>query len=1175
MLNPANSPPSIGAEEMFAVAAALPPAEREAYLDAACGDHLELRARIAHLFAAHRAGESPNRPPGTEAVEIEKELARLLPEEAGSQIGHYKLLERIGEGGFGVVWVAEQDRPVRRRVALKIIKMGMNTKEVIARFEQERQALAMMDHPNIAKVLDAGATQYGRPFFVMELVRGVKMTEYCDQAKLTTRERLLLFIAVCHAVQHAHQKGIIHRDLKPANILVTLLDGVPVPKVIDFGVAKATQQQRLTDLTVYTQFEQMLGTPLYMSPEQAAMSSLDIDTRSDIYSLGVVLYELLTGRTPFDAHELNKRGLDEIRRVIREVEPARPSTALSTMVADARTKVARDQQAEPAALIGMLRGDLDWIVMKALEKDRSRRYETANLLATDIERHLADRPVQARPPTRRYRLQRFVKRHKLGVFSGISIAAALIIGTSVSVWQAVRANAALSELRNTAPAFAAQARQLVMEERFDEAVTKLGYAIQLRPESTEYLSERAALLQGQVRLAEAAADFRRILKLQPGDEHARANADLCARLQAGAREAGGGFPHAALAELYDAMTAERRPAAELMPLARVLGRENQIIREYWLGRLSSLPNASNIPIPARLTVAQRGMLDLNLAGTKISDVSPLLGMPLTSLDLSDCSELRSIEALRGMPLHQLNLTRTGVTSLEPLSEVRALEDLIVTGIPATDLSPLSGLPLRKLALASTKVSDLSALRGMPLTHLEVGHTHVTDFSPLEGMPLKLLECSYTPVEDYQPLAKLPLENLAVQGARVGDLGFARDLPLKRLVLAGSRDVSNIKVLNEVKTLEFLVLPGNPLDLAYPEIEGVESLKNHPTLKRITCTLAEGSDADSTEGAEIFWRKWDSTMRWWRPLRAAGIKVTTTRYPDDTWGVTAHSQPLDTLAMFTGSTVSMLDVSGCSSLSDLSPLHDLPLRMLAIAHTAVTDLSPLRGMALRNLWMADTKISDLSPLRGVPLKQLYMDKCSLISDLAPLLDIASLEELLLPENAMNVDILRALPKLRRISYTYDAKAGRPVSAAPEFWQQYHDLGWLRRLRVATTSLSAEQRVDGTWAVSVRDTIFSDLAILKGARISVLTLKGTSVVDVRPLAELALRRLRLDETPCKDVTALARIETLESLVLPANPTGVETLRKLPALKRVAFAADAKGEPALDAAAFWTAFDEKGGG
>ena len=367
--------------------------------------------------------------------DIEAELARLKPEEAGERIGNYKLLEQIGAGGFGVVWVAEQEKPVRRRVALKIIKLGMDTKEVIARFEQERQALAMMDHPHIAKVLDAGATQWGRPFFVMELVRGIKITNYCDQANLPTAERLALFIQVCNAVQHAHQKGIIHRDLKPSNILVTLHDGVPVPKVIDFGVAKATQQQRLSDLTIYTQFQQMIGTPLYMSPEQAEMSGLDIDTRSDIYSLGVLLYELLTGRTPFDPVDLMKQGLDEIRRTIREVEPQTPSMFLKTMADETRLAVARHRQSDPAKLTNLLRGELDWIVMKALEKDRTRRYETANGFAEDIRRSLANEPVTAAAPSVSYLFRKFARRHQAALGLAALIAVVLVAATGISLWQ--------------------------------------------------------------------------------------------------------------------------------------------------------------------------------------------------------------------------------------------------------------------------------------------------------------------------------------------------------------------------------------------------------------------------------------------------------------------------------------------------------------------------------------------------------------------------------------------------------------------------------------------------------------------------------------------------------------------------------------------------------------------
>jgi serine/threonine protein kinase/tetratricopeptide (TPR) repeat protein len=418
--------------------------EREAYLDHACAGNEALRNRLAALL---QADESPD-------PFLEPQVSGLLGqmttrpapdskvEEAGARIGHYKLLEKIGEGGCGVVYMAEQEEPIRRRVAFKVIKLGMDTKQVIARFESERQALALMDHPNIAKVHDAGATDTGRPYFVMELVRGIKITEYCDQNNLSTEERLSLFVQVCHAIQHAHQKGIIHRDIKPSNILVTLHDGVPVPKVIDFGIAKATTGQRLTDKTLFTAFQQFIGTPAYMSPEQAEMSGLDIDTRSDIYALGVLLYELLTGQTPFEQKALVAAGLDEMRRIIREQEPVRPSTRLSTLADPERTTVAKRRGADPPQLIHLLRGDLDWIVMKAIEKDRTRRYETANGVADDILRHLSNEPVAARPPNRLYRLQKLVRRNKLVFVAAALIAAVLVAATGVSVWQAVRATRA-------------------------------------------------------------------------------------------------------------------------------------------------------------------------------------------------------------------------------------------------------------------------------------------------------------------------------------------------------------------------------------------------------------------------------------------------------------------------------------------------------------------------------------------------------------------------------------------------------------------------------------------------------------------------------------------------------------------------------------------------------------
>jgi serine/threonine protein kinase/WD40 repeat protein len=416
---------------------------REQFLAEACGADAALKEQVLSLLEADVAEDDSH------FLKISR-MARsnaVPTEKPGDRIGRYKLLEQIGEGGCGLVYVAEQEEPVRRRVALKVIKLGMDTKQVIARFDAERQALAMMDHPNIAKVLDASATETGRPYFVMELVRGIRITDYCEQNHLPPRQRLDLFIQVCRAIQHAHQKGIIHRDVKPSNILVMSNDGVPVPKVIDFGIAKATQG-RLTDQTVYTAFEQFLGTPAYMSPEQAQLSMQDIDTRTDIYSLGVLLYELLTGTTPFDAKELLSKGLDEMRRTIREVEPAKPSTRLTQELVAAEIsplklpendnrKVTADSRRllQVKELIHSSRGDLDWIVMKCLEKDRARRYETANGLATDLQRHLNNEPVVARPQSSTYRFQKLVRRNKFLFTSIAGMAGVLMFGLLATLWQ--------------------------------------------------------------------------------------------------------------------------------------------------------------------------------------------------------------------------------------------------------------------------------------------------------------------------------------------------------------------------------------------------------------------------------------------------------------------------------------------------------------------------------------------------------------------------------------------------------------------------------------------------------------------------------------------------------------------------------------------------------------------
>ena len=406
--------------------------QRVKYLDEACANHPEVRARVEALLLAHsEAGGFFGGQPAVTEIES-------ISEKAGTQIGPYKLLQQIGEGGMGVVYMAEQTEPFERRVALKIIKPGMDSKEIVARFEAERQALAMMDHPNIAKVLDADTTQSGRPYFVMELVKGIPITEYCDQHRLTTNDRLRLFALVVHAVQHAHHKGIIHRDLKPSNVMVAEYDDRAVPKIIDFGVAKATGQ-KLTEKTMFTQYGQLVGTLEYMSPEQAKLNQLDVDTRSDIYSLGVLLYELLTGNTPIDKERLRSAAFDEMLRIIREEEPPRPSVRLTT--AGTLAAVANNRRVEPKKLTRLVRGELDWIVMKALEKDRTRRYETAASFADDVERYLNDQSVEACPPTMAYRLSKFARRNK-AAFAGIIL---LLLLTTASIFAAARFHAVAVE----------------------------------------------------------------------------------------------------------------------------------------------------------------------------------------------------------------------------------------------------------------------------------------------------------------------------------------------------------------------------------------------------------------------------------------------------------------------------------------------------------------------------------------------------------------------------------------------------------------------------------------------------------------------------------------------------------------------------------------------------------
>jgi serine/threonine protein kinase/Leucine-rich repeat (LRR) protein len=1139
------------AEATFHAALELPPGDRDRYISDACKNDEDLQRHVRELLRAHEdAGEFLNST-GATSPEVEKELARLKPEQPGDRVGPYKLLQQIGEGGFGDVWMAEQEEPVRRRVALKIVKLGMDTKEVIARFEQERQALALMEHPNIARVLDAGATPTGRPYFVMELVRGIRITEFCDQNHLSTQQRLNLFIPICHAVQHAHQKGIIHRDLKPSNILVTLHDGEPVPKVIDFGVAKATQQ-RLTERTFFTHFQQMIGTPLYMSPEQAEMSGLDIDTRSDIYSLGVLLYELLTGRTPFSADELMRRGLEEIRRVIREEDPPRPSTALSTMERDALTDVAQHRGSEPPALIGLMRGDIDWIVMKCLEKDRSRRYETANEVAADLQRHMRLEPVVARPASRAYRLRRLIQRNRLAFSAAAVAAVAMIAGTGISIWQALRAeraaaraNSTLADLRATVPAFVAQARGLVTQGRFDDAIDKLDYALQFRPEAQDALLFKADLLEAQLRLSEAGQAYRKVLEIAPINDRAKRHAALCEQLEQGqpSREK--------LAGLYQVMIEEQRSAAELLPIARQLGEAQSVLVSFWLAQLKNLPLPNDPPLEQRLVMRPDGLLKLDLTGSTISDLAPIAGMPLGSLILAQCRRITDLSPLRGMSLKELDLTNTEVSDVTPLQGMVSLESLLLNDSRIIDLSPLRGLRLERLGLWNQNISDLSPLAGMQLRSVAISAIAANDFTVFKDMPL---------------------ESLTLDRTRVGNLGFLQGRPLKGLVLSGSSNARSLSVLNEIPTLKSVVLPWPIESVPEEELEAIDALRSHGTLEQLTGQFAlAGVNPRTTFTAKSdFFLEWDELVAWRLAFTRQGGKVEV--MPATGGGLKIR--------------ISGPKVHDLIALRGMRTLRGQPVRELILRRTAAADLTPIAGLPLTSLDLEYTKIENIEALRGMPLEWLRITDTK-VSDLAPLAGMKTMRDLgvggtKITSLAPVAGIPLTMLQINRLKLADLAPLrGAPLKHLFAFDTTIADMSVIAELPLETLHLGAAKLTDINQLAACKslrflwlsDTNISDIRPLADLKLEQLHLGHTRVRDLTPLARLPLRVLTIDRCPIDSLAVLRDIPTLEQLVVSKNTPGLRSLRSHPKIAYISTRWDTgMDRPAETADVFWAELENR---
>ena len=1080
------------AKELFLYAVeSLEPQQWPDFLTEACDGDETLQASVARLLEAHQQPDSLLN--GAEDAAPGLDQKGDSTGRIGSMVGRYKLLEEIGEGGFANVFLAEQSEPVRRQLAVKILKLGMDTKEIVARFEVERQALAVMDHPNIARVIDGGATGDGRPYFVMELIDGLPITQYCDKYSLDTHQRLQLFTQVAQAVQHAHQKGIVHRDIKPSNVLVTRQNDEASPKVIDFGIAKLISKDN-ADKTLITRHGQFIGTPQYISPEQAQTDGRDVDTRTDIYSLGVLLYELLTGSPPFDAERFRAVGIAELVQIISKEQPPRPSQRLS----------------DSGQLQRLLKRDLDWIVMKAMDKNPDRRYVTAAALADDIQRYLSQEPVLARPPSLGYRVQKFARRNKLGLATGLAFAAVLVAGTIVGISlarkahrEATRANATLSELRSSATAFFSEARALVAKGQFDEAVTKLDHAIRLQPENADYLVAKADLLESQLKFEDAALAYRAALALDPNSSRAETHLQKCSELFRRRDESGDGFSLELLADLHALMQREQRSAAELLPIARILGEEQKHVLDFWLRRLEALPITGKRLLRDRLTVMKGGDLSLDLSHTQIRDLSPLVGMPLSDLNLSHCSQLKAFEILTQLPLESLNLSNTLIRDLSPLRNSLKLEALNVSSTLVRDLEPLSDLPLKQLSLEDCPIDDLTALQQMSLEGLNIAFTGVHSLESLRGMPLRELDASYIPASDIRVLRGAPLEKLILSGTSVSYLAFMRGMPLRQLSLWACNRAHKYSVLGELESLEVLQLPGGCINfLSTGDRAAIDALEKHLRLTQVSDRLPANGRLTSIEHGQKFWPKWRAMRALQQRLLEQRIQCKITSDEPGTWDLEIVTPAFD----------------------DLSILADEPIRELNINSTKVSDLSPISEMPnLQTLWAGMTAITSLEPLRGTSIARLNLFETE-VRDLSPLAEVSNLRQLWLGNTP--IESLEPLSGLK-----------------------------LTTLRLENTAIS-------------------DLSPLKGMPIETLCLSGTRVTDLEPLRGAPLKTLFLNFAPISDVSPLAECQGLERVLLPVAARDASSLRSLRNLDWVEYGwSPVPNNPATTVREFWNQMETQG--
>ena len=798
--------------------------------------------------------------------------------------------------------------------------------------------------------------------------------------------------------------------------------------------------------------------------------------------------------------------------------------------------------------------------------------------------------------------------------------------------------AAFDELRASAPAFAEQARALASREHFDEAVEKLDYAIKLRPDAAEYLVAKADLLQCQLKLAAATAIYRDALRARPGLARAEASAKLCDELLAAKPNADGTLTRESLAKLHLAMQQQQRPAAELMPVARRLGEEKKLVVEYWLARLKDLPVSAEKPLKDRLTVRDDGQLALDLSEMSILDLAQLADAPLAALNLSHCggeNEPIDLTPLGNLKLVELEIRETNVETLGPLGAMFTLEKLDISGTKVADLTPLEKLRLKSLNFRGCPVYDLTPIKNMPLEEISLRDTRVTSLAPLVGMPIKSIELANAPLVDFSALAQLPLERCYCQNIQILDLAVLRGRPLKELVLWNCRQPRNFTALKDIETLELLVVPASYRTMPEEDYAAIGALRNLPRLRqmwadgdlfgaespRVGSGTSEFIAAIRTMTPAVvdFQKMWDIEQTFIPALRKSGFRFALDRRQNGRYSLWFREQAITDLSIIQAAPLCELWCVSCPQLADLSPLRGMQLEVLNLCFSRVTDLDALRGMPLRRIFLSGDKVTDVSPLADSPLEDLYLDRCPVLTDVAPLAKIRTLKNLLIPPQVENLGSLRDHPKLERLGYALTGILPMlPESSAEDFWKTYASNDWIALLRDARINLAGVKRLnDGTWEASFSGSTLRDLQPLRDAPISILQLGNTAVADLTPLSGMPLTALNLDNTqvsdlsplkgmPLKtlslrgtrvtdlsplrgmnltslllincrkltDLSPLAECRELTTLTLPPNAKGIEFLRTLPNIERLSFQETPKKteRPDKTAAEFWKEYDAK---